>query len=272
MNSLSRRSEPHYLRNKQYSNARNLQTRINLHRLYSTNPVNWFEWVFDHIDLPETASILEVGCGPGRLWTANINRLPTDWHILLSDFSYGMLKEARSELAPHTDIQYLACDILAIPLPPETFDLVIANHMLYHVAERPRALSEVVRLLKPGGKFLAATNGLNHMHQIKELLLQIDPDLAAQTDHAFGTSEFTIENGAAQLAQYFSNVYCDLFPDSLEVTHPEPLIAYIISMTADPESARNHKWYKHLNAHLEQEIARKGSFHITKSTGLFLAY
>jgi len=269
---MSNRSNPEYLRNYQYRDAGNLNSRINLHYHFSTNPADWFRWVFDHFNLPARASVLEIGCGPARLWVGNLDRFPSAWQIFLSDFSLGMLLAARSNLVQHTfPFNYSALDAQAIPFPPATFDLVVANHMLYHVPDRRQAFSEIQRILKAGGCLIAATNGLHHMHEIQTLLQLLDPDLAARTDHAFGVSEFTIENGAAQLDPFFSEIHCDHFPDALEVTQVEPLLAYILSMTMPSEVHLSQSQVNNLTQFLESQITQHGSFHITKSTALFIA-
>jgi len=152
---MSNRSNPEYLRNDQYRDAGNLNSRINLHYHFSTNPADWFRWVFDHFNLPARASVLEIGCGPARLWVGNLDRFPSAWQIFLSDFSLGMLLAARSNLVQHTfPFNYSALDAQAIPFPPATFDLVVANHMLYHVPDIQQALKEIRRVLKPGGRLL----------------------------------------------------------------------------------------------------------------------
>ena len=56
-----------YLRTVQYNNSANLRARIELHGRFSTNPADWFRWVFDHFQPGPQAEILELGSGSGRL-------------------------------------------------------------------------------------------------------------------------------------------------------------------------------------------------------------
>src|SRR5579871_3026230 len=87
----------------QYRNAANLNARINLHARFSTNRDGWHCWVFDQFILVPQCRVLELGCGPGTLWLKNRDRLPAGWDLILSDFSMGMLEDARRNLAsvPH---------------------------------------------------------------------------------------------------------------------------------------------------------------------------
>ncbi len=141
-----------HLRREQYRDARNLNARVRLHALYSTNAYGWFPWVMDHIDLPPCCSILELGCGPGDLWRANAARIPQGWRITLSDFSPGMLAQTRQNLAPLSrPFHWAVIDAAAIPLADGAVDAVIANHLLYHVPHRPQALSEIRRFIVANG-------------------------------------------------------------------------------------------------------------------------
>jgi ubiquinone/menaquinone biosynthesis C-methylase UbiE len=269
---MNKRTDQEYLRSDQYLDAKNLNARIDLHSRFSTNHSNWFRWVFDQFQQPADATILELGCGPGLLWNQNQDRLSENWQIHLSDFSPGMLQEASQNIQGLPQSLFLCTlDAQAIPYRSSTFDLVIANHMIYHIPDRPRAFSEIHRVLKHSGRFIAATNGLHHMEEIRDLLFRLDPDLANRTDHTFGVNEFTIENGADQLPPWFSNIQIVPFAGSLEVTEVGPLIAYILSMNAASEISISSQQIYSLQHYLEREIAIGGSFHITKSTALFIA-
>src|ERR1700758_5420037 len=79
-----------YLLNEQYKDAANLNARIQLHARFSTNKRGWNRWVFDQFKIPPNGRILELGCGPGKLWSSNLDGIGADWQITLSDFSEGM--------------------------------------------------------------------------------------------------------------------------------------------------------------------------------------
>ena len=126
--------------------------------------------MFDQFQLPPNARILELGCGSGALWLRNLERIPAGWDITLSDFSAGMVEDARRKLEGSTHpFTFQQMDAQSIPLPDASVDAVIANHMLYHVPDRNKAFSEVRRVLKPTGTFYAATNGLHHLREISQL-------------------------------------------------------------------------------------------------------
>lgn len=272
---MNRYNDPTYLQNDQYKDASHLNSRIQLHDLFKTNPGNWFEWVFDHLILPKNACLLELGCGPGDLWRRNLSisdqRIPPNWDIHLSDFSTGMVTRAQQNLAgkPHI-FKYIVLDAQVIPFPDEHFDAIIANHMFYHVPDRKKALRDITRCLKPGGRFLAATNGVNHMRDLYDLASRFEPDLLAHTRQAFGNLEFNLDNGAEQIATFLRNIQLERYYDSLAVTQAEPLADYMLSMASlELGSARETR--VRLVAFLQQELDEKGCIHIQKDTGLFIS-
>src|SRR5262249_18967309 len=164
---MSKIADQSYLR-EQYKNASNLNDRIQLHTRFSTNRYDFQMWVFDQLKLASDSRILELGCGPGSLWRPNCERIPPGWQITLTDFSIGMLEEARANLTGAPAFTFQLADAQALPFQVAEFDGVIANHMLYHVPDRARAFSEIRRVLRPGGRFYAATNGEAHLQEIHE--------------------------------------------------------------------------------------------------------
>ncbi|MEM7346516.1 MAG: class I SAM-dependent methyltransferase, partial [Chloroflexota bacterium] len=219
-------TDKQFLKTQQYKSGSNLNARIQLHQQFSTNKYDWPKWVFDHFLVAKSAHFLDLGCGTGYLWQQNIDRIADDWAITLSDFSAGMVQQAAASLGDKSNKFYFRmADAQHLPWADESFEVVIANHMLYHVPDRSRAFSEIKRVLKPEGKLYAATNGQHHIIELTQLIQEIDPD-AREEDHV---DEFGLENGREQLSHYFPEINLYVYKDSLQVTEVEPLLAYIQS-------------------------------------------
>ena len=151
----------------QYGTSARLDARVALHARYSVNDYGWFRWVYDQFDLRTGDCVLELGCGTGELWAGTAMRVPAGVRLLLTDVSQGMLDQAAARLADRPLAITLACvDAQQLPYPDGRFDVVIANHMLYHVPDRPAALAEIARVLAPGGRFYATTIGAGHMAEL----------------------------------------------------------------------------------------------------------
>lgn len=261
--------DPQYLLTQQYKDARNLNARIRVHELFSTNPYGLHRWMFEQFTLPEHCTLLELGCGPATLWQENLDRVPAGWRATLTDFSPGMLATAQQTLAGQPNFSFEQVDAQAIPYPDATFDAVMAHYMLYHVPDRPRALAEIARVLKPGGKFFAVTLGENHILEIFQIMRTFDP--AWSKGHA--DNAFTLENGGAQIAPFFSSVEIRSYPDSLHITQTDPLVDYILSMSSLGVNVNEIGAEKiaALRAEIETRLAREGSIHVQKHSGMFIA-
>lgn len=266
---MSKSSDQHYLLNSQYRDAANLKARINLHTRFSTNSYDWFRFVFDHINLPENSQVLELGCGPGVLWTRNLERIPPGWNVTLSDFSPGMLEEARKNLSESNHpFDFRLIDAQEIPFDDGQLDAVIANHMLYHIPNLDAAFSEIHRVLKPGGYLYAATNGEKHLETLNVFFDYLS--LAKPLDQTFSAHIFTLENGAAKLSPWFqTETYC--YDDALVITESEPLVAYLLSMVPSDHYDVNQDEVAKLSHEIKSQIQNKGSIHISKSTGLLIS-
>ena len=258
-------ANPYYV-GAQYQDATNLNARINLHRQFSTNPYGWQRWVFDQFVFLAHSRVLEIGCGPGDLWLTNAHRLGEYWQIILSDLSPGMTRQTRHRLANLPILGFSNLDAQAIPFPDQYFDGVIANHMLYHVPDRAKALGEIRRVLKPSGRFYATTIGATSMQEIAELPGQFDPVYQGWREQLLET--FTLENGAAQLQAWFKEVNLRRYPDSLRITQAAPLVDYILSGRIQMHGERRQAFLQFIEAELKRQ---GGVITITKDSGIFLA-
>jgi DNA-binding transcriptional MerR regulator/ubiquinone/menaquinone biosynthesis C-methylase UbiE len=279
----------------QYQDASNISARIRLHRDYSTNPEGWFPWVFRQSGIEKMAEeapkpsnqavqlsydrprVLELGCGSGSLWVENINRIPSNISICLSDVSEGMLKDARQNitrayqtrvdaLGSPRNIRYKAFDCAHISYERESFNLVIADHLLFYCKDLKQTLSEIRRVLKPGGRLLASTYSSKHMAEITDLVQKYNPNIVLSSEKLY--QNFGLENGEKILKPFFSDIQLFRYEDSIEISEAEPLIAYILSCHGNQNQLLlNH--YKEFHDFVEKKISK--GFHITKDAGIFLA-
>lgn len=250
----------------QYQNASNLSARIALHSLYSTNPEGWFPWLFSRLDLQKGMKVLEVGCGDGALWMQNRARIPSGLSILLSDRSDGMVRDIRRSLEGlGEDFSFETADCTDLPHPSASFDLVIANHVLFYVKDLPAALQEIRRVLKPGGRFVCTTYSAAHMHEITDLVQEFDSHIVLSADRLY--EQFGLDSGTDILKTVFQDVRMERYPDSLEVTQADPLIEYILSCHGSQNQYIVPR-YKEFRAFVEEKTER--GFHVTKDAGLFL--
>lgn len=267
---------------KQYQNASNISARINLHRLYSQNKQGWFPWILENCHLAPRMNILETGCGDGTLWCEakkqfSQNNCPdhTKAHdqqldllktcsIMLTDISEGMLRDARRAIGDGDEFSFRECFCEALPFADESFDLVLANHVLFYCSDVTQACREAARVLKPGGRFLCSTYGADHMKEISRLVSDFDSRIVLSADCLY--ERFGRENGAEILAPYFSDVKWLSYEDSLLVPDAEPLILYILSCHGN----QNQYLLDHF-AEFRSFVKKKtdAGFSVTKDAGVF---
>lgn len=259
-------TDQNYLTQDQYKDSSNLDARVEIHRRFSTNPQGWFNWVFATlIQLPADANVLELGCGTGMMWKECADKIPPGWTITLSDLSDGMLDAAwRNLIVTGRNFKFEKMDAQSIPYADKSFDVVIANHMLYHVPDRKKALSEIKRVLKDSGCLIATMVGENHLKEITDWLRQA----SGKSFESF-VNPFTLESGWEQLNQIFTQVTIPRYLDNLHVTEVEPIMAYIrsgfrVSEVSEDELAK-------IKFDLEQELKQSDRIFISKDSGLFKA-
>ncbi|CAM3103299.1 methyltransferase domain-containing protein [Lactococcus hircilactis] len=224
----------------------NLEIRIRLHRDYSMNPQGFQNWIREQMKCSESLKILELGCGTGSLW--RVQKLPKDCKLLLTDLS----ETVPFDLAQiKGDVTYRSVDAnKKLPFEDETFDVVIANHLLFFLEDISYTLHEISRVLVASGRFYSTTFGCENMKELH----QLDGEKTPQN--------FTLENGTSILSAVFSNVALKTYHDQLSVTQPQALIDYI--ETYQTISQKN-------KTKIREEIAQNGSFDIQKTQGLFIS-
>ncbi|WP_265668813.1 MerR family transcriptional regulator [Lactobacillus amylovorus] len=250
----------------QYKNATNISARIRLHRDYSVNKEGWFPWLFSNLHLKSGMKVLELGAGNGALWSQNINKVPADVNIILSDISEGMLADAKNEISNKPEFQYAVIDAKKIPFADNTFDLVIANHMLFYCDDISKALSEIRRVLKPGASLVCSTYSKRHMREITDLVQNFNSNIVLSSTNLY--ERFGLDNGKQILSKFFSDVTCKKYHDAIEIFEATPIISYILSCHGNQnEILLNH--YQEFKQYVESKVS--GGFSITKDAGFFTA-
>ena len=250
----------------QYKNATNISARIRLHRDYSINKEGWFPWLFSNLHLKSGMKVLELGAGNGALWSQNIDKVPAGVNIILSDISEGMLADAKNGIGDKPEFQYAVIDAQKIPFADNTFDLVIANHMLFYCDDISKVLSEIRRVLKPGASLVCSTYSKRHMREITDLVQNFNSNIVLSSTNLY--ERFGLDNGKQILSRFFSNVACKKYHDAIEISEAPPIISYILSCHGNQnEILLNH--YQEFKQYVEQKVS--GGFSITKDAGFFTA-
>jgi SAM-dependent methyltransferase len=113
-------------------------------------------WLLDGLEIPSGSLCLEIGTGFG--WGAlGLVQRNDSIKVIATDYDRTVLPMARAYLSQHGAISHVAfcqADAKSLPFLDGAFDLVLALYVLHHVFGYRRALGEIGRVTKPGGRFL----------------------------------------------------------------------------------------------------------------------
>ena len=181
-------NDPAHVRD-QYATEANLETRRSVWRPTADglDPSTEALRAIDRA-LAGNAHVLEVGCGTGVM-AEQIHALP-GVTLIATDYSPRLV-----ELTAARGVDARQADICYLPFEDAAFDVVYAGWMLYHVRDLERALNQVRRVLRPGGTFVAVTNGNDHL-----------ADLRGQAGGKPEVTQFSSETGESVLRRRFADV------------------------------------------------------------------
>lgn len=157
-------------------------------------------------------AVLEVGCGTGAFAERMTSDNPGST-VIATDQS-----ERFVELTAARGVDARLADVQDLPFADDSFDLVAALWMLYHVPDLDLGLGEVRRVLRPGGRFLAVTNGDEHV-----------ADLRRAAGGAALVTGFSSENGEDALRRHFDGVRREDLPTRAVFPDHATAVAYLAS-------------------------------------------
>jgi SAM-dependent methyltransferase len=258
----------------QYASDVYLRTRQETHEQYTVPKINFPLWVLRRFHWRGDERVLDLGAGVGVYYDCLREYWPDVSYYAL-DQSAGMLGQHPA----HGDL--LLGDAQEIPFPDGTFDVVMANHMLYHVRDIDQTLIEIRRVLKPNGVLIAATNGIQSMPQIHALfrrgmLLLSTPGKVYSQPPLPSQANFSLENGTRMLSRYFYAVVRHDLPSSLVFPSIEPVMAYLESTRSlrEPQLPESIEWDELMLVMREQVmrvIDHFGEMVVEKVSGVLLA-
>jgi DNA-binding transcriptional MerR regulator/ubiquinone/menaquinone biosynthesis C-methylase UbiE len=247
----------------------NLNEGVKLMDRFSTNKYGWYPWVFDNIKIRKKDKVLEVGCGNGVLWAKNMDNLHKSIDVTLTEICEDMINEAKLNLGGNSNrFNFIITDLGPLPFSDKSFDVVIANHILFFMKDVDLALSEIKRVVKPGGVVYCSTIGSNHMKELQELMLSFSSGIRIYEDKL--SSKFGLENGEKILNRYFNKVEKVLYNDKLIVNNTNGILEYIYSIPGNILDIIDSK-KKEFEGYIKKTIDKNGEIHITSSLGLFKA-
>lgn len=274
MSELPPRPDQEALIREAYATDEHLAVRIRTHELYSEPKIDFQRWVVNIMRWRGDEMVLDVGAGPGMYFDLVCERIPRG-QLMAGDLSGGMLRRAQQHSLA-ASIRFVNLDAQRLPFADGTFDVVLANHMLYHVPEIERALAEIKRVLKKSGCLVAATNSADTMPELDTLTRRACTLLGfPKQDIRPPHNAFALENGTMLMARYFRAVARYDIPSVLHFPEVEPVMAYIDSTQAlrVPQLPPGVTWDEFMGV-MEKQVTRLirhfGELQVQKLAGVLV--
>jgi trans-aconitate 2-methyltransferase len=180
----------------------------------------WAKSVLERLPLVGDETVLDAGCGSGRVTELLIERLP-DGRVIAADGSPSMVEKVRETLRPVDEA--LVADLTQIELP-ETVDAVFSSAVFHWIGDHDLLFRRIGAALKPGGRLAAQCGGAGNIERLR----RIADEVAASEPFAPHFEGFAspwnyagAEETEARLeAAGFRDVRCWLQPWTIEP--PEP--------------------------------------------------
>lgn len=225
------------------------------------------------LDLKDGEKVLDIGCGGGKflLKTAELFRKNNFTGL---DISSDMFQSAKTEAEKQgLNIHFSVGDVQTLPFENQSFDRLIAMHMLYHVPSIDRALEEMARVVKEKGKVIITTNSLKSKPTLRELKRKISGLINSEYPDA--TTRFNFEEGRKTIARYFKGVKSFSFESTLLLTNSRPYVDYFDSTRKlwfpYPEDKDWTKALEFVRNYIQKQIDANGVFKEKNIFGIFVA-
>lgn len=264
--------------NKAFASEDALMLRKNTHDRYSEPEIDFPAWVLERFHWQGIERVLDIGSGPLTYQDAVLKYIPPQNYIAC-DLSTGMMSAAHRHAKP--DITLTVADIATIPFKNDSFDVVLANHMLYHVSDFAKAMEEVKRVLRSGGVVIAATNSEFSMPEFNTLTQRAMRVLGQSTEAAEKLEQsplgnFSLESGLRHIARHFPAVVRYDVPGTLVFRELKPVIEYINSTrpfyeTNLPSGIAWEDFITIMGDQIRRLLEHFGELVINKLTGVIIA-
>jgi len=130
-----------------------------------TPQAEWGRAVLERLDLAGDETVLDAGCGSGRVTEMLLERLPRG-RVIAVDGSASMLAAARERLAGDDRVEFLAADLLALDLGGRTVDAVLSTATFHWIKDHAGLFARLHAALRPGGQLVAQCGGKGNLERV----------------------------------------------------------------------------------------------------------
>ncbi|WP_342670460.1 class I SAM-dependent methyltransferase [Haloglycomyces albus] len=220
--------------------------------------------MIDKIGNRKPVRILDIGCGKGDI-TKRLRIEFPEAEVIGLDVSEGIMDDLEPPVVVG-DAQHL-------PWDNDSFDVVLAMHMIYHIENINQGLAEMVRVLAPGGVLITSTNAADDKQELDDLwksatytvLNMVDPPGRIKL-----SGRFELDSAAEALEKHLAHVEVTELNGIIEVDGSAPVIDHFGSYKsfADSRDLPFDPILNEIHKQLSETIDRDGSFRIRCRNGI----
>lgn len=275
---LDARASHHQLVRKIFINADGVELRRRVHENYTVPPLDLPGWVLSRYQWQGEERVLDIGSGTGVYVPYLRQFIPAERYIGL-DISYGMTQAGIENADSPT--HFVVGDMEEIPFADNSFDVILANFVLYHAYDVEHALEEIHRVLHPEGVLIAATNSqLFNMKEFDTLIHRafrlLGYPLSDRDSERLPLNQFSLESGTVKLGRHFKSVARYDLPGTLVFSEAQPVIDYINSLypfyeTVMPAELQWSEFMTIMADQVQRFIRHFGELVVNKLAGVLVA-
>lgn len=140
----------------------------------SVPQLKWAAPVLERLDLRGDETVLDAGCGSGRVTELLLERLPRG-RVIAVDGDADMVEKAKAKLGERATV--LRQDLLDLDLP-DPVDAVFSNAVFHWVLDHERLFARLAAALKPGAQVSVQCGGAGNVARFKEVAAQVGAEPA----------------------------------------------------------------------------------------------
>jgi trans-aconitate 2-methyltransferase len=190
---------------------------------------NWGIEVLERLELRGDETVVDAGCGSGRVTEQLLERLPNG-RVIAVDGSEAMVEKAKERLGDRAD--YLVSDQLRLSEP---VDIVFSTATFHWIGDHDRLFRQIRRVLRPGGRLVAQCGAKGNVARHTEAIAAVaaDPEYGQHLTQSKGLWNFasTEETERRLDAAGFTGVRCWLQPKPVQPSRP---LEFVSTVTLGP--------------------------------------
>jgi trans-aconitate 2-methyltransferase len=192
---------------------------------------SWGMEVLERLELRGDETVVDAGCGSGRVTEQLVERLSSG-RVIAVDGSEAMVEKAKERLGDRAD--YLVADLVELHLP-DPVDIVFSTATFHWILDHDRLFRQMRRVLRPGGRLVVQCGGVGNVARHTEAIAAVaaDSEYGQHLTQSKGLWNFASPKETEQRLDGagFTGIRCWLQPKPVRPSRP---LEFVSTVTLGP--------------------------------------